>query len=572
MKSNPVDIRPYTRQFYRNNRFRLVLMTVAAILSTLFSLFVSWLLQQVLDLVAGENVPFSLSELTCFAVIFGGAGMGIYLLEMLCRPQIIARGMAQYKEFVYEKLSKKSISAISGESSALYISALSNDAAEIEKKYLENLPPILEMCLCFVGALTVMFLYSPVLTGVSLGLSVLPILASMLTGGQIAKAEKQISDYNESYISTLRDSLSGFSVIKSFKAEARMCKIFAQQVRQVAKAKRRSVRLSVLMEMLGNLANLVVQFGVFLIAAYLALNGKGVTPGMALIFVQLLNYVLQPIAVGPELLAQRKAARGLIEKLATALEKNVRQEGSVRKAALTDGICVENLSFSYEAGKPVLKNLNFRFEAGKSYAIVGASGSGKSTFLKLLMAANPEYTGRICYDHTELRDISSTALYDIVCTVQQNVFIFNASIRDNITMFSEFPKEEVDRAIALSGLSELIEERGADYLCGENGNGLSGGEKQRICIARSLLKKSRVLLADEVTASMDAQTAWQISSAILELRDMTRIVVTHALDAGLLRRYDCILTMKNGVLTEFGDFDALMMAKGYFYSLYTVSQ
>ena len=160
----------------------------------------------------------------------------------------------------------------------------------------------------------------------------------------------------------------------------------------------------------------------------------------------------------------------------------------------------------------------------------------------------------------------------IISVVQQNVFIFNASIRDNITMFASFPKAEVDRAIALSGLSKLIEERGEDYRCGENGSGLSGGERQRISIARSLLKKAQVLLVDEATAALDAQTAYQVSSAILDLPELTSIVVTHSLDEALLKRYDCILTLKNGRIAEAGSFPELMEKKGYFYSLYTVSQ
>ena len=130
----------------------------------------------------------------------------------------------------------------------------------------------------------------------------------------------------------------------------------------------------------------------------------------------------------------------------------------------------------------------------------------------------------------------------------------------------------MNRAIALSGLSQLIEERGEEYLCGENGSGLSGGEKQRISIARSLLKKSHVLLVDEATAALDAATAYQVATSILDLDCMTRIVVTHNLDAALLKRYDCILALKNGKIVESGTFDQLMAEKKYFYSLFTVSQ
>jgi len=130
----------------------------------------------------------------------------------------------------------------------------------------------------------------------------------------------------------------------------------------------------------------------------------------------------------------------------------------------------------------------------------------------------------------------------------------------------------LDEAIRLSGLLTLIREKGEDYLCGENGSGLSGGEKQRISIARSLLKRSQVLLVDEATAALDAETAYQVASAILGLKDVTGIVVTHSLDEGLLKQYDQIITLKNGSIVETGTFDDLIAEKGYFYSLFTISQ
>lgn len=152
------------------------------------------------------------------------------------------------------------------------------------------------------------------------------------------------------------------------------------------------------------------------------------------------------------------------------------------------------------------------------------------------------------------------------------MFVFDASIRENITMFRDFPAADVDDAIALSGLSELIAQHGENYQCGENGRGLSGGEKQRISIARSLLQKSSVLLADEATAALDAQTAYQVTDDILKLDGITRIIVTHALAGPLIRQYDGIIVLKDGRIVENGTFEDLMEQKGYFYALYTIAQ
>lgn len=566
------NIRPYTRQFTKGNGWPIFLIVLQIITNVAANLLISWLIQQIVDLVGGVDTGFSLMDLLLLSLLCT-ALIGIaHLFAYHSQPRFTAKAIAQYKGFVFRKLSQKGISAFSGESSALYISALSNDAAAIETNYLAKIPDIFHQCIMFAAALIMMLWYSPLLTAISIGLSILPVIASIAAGNRVEAAETEVSRNNEAYMSTLRDSLTGFSVIKSFRAEAQICRIFLQKVREVSKAKEKREKVMILVQMFGAVAGVLAQLGVFVIGAYLALTGQGITAGTVMVFVQMMNYVLSPIGLVPNYIAQYKSTKALISKLADALDKNVRQDGSIEKKALDSGIQIKDLSFSYEEEKPVLRGLDFTFEAGKRYAIVGGSGSGKSTLLNLLMASFPGYSGQIQYDGVELRQISSEALYEMVSVVQQNVFIFNASIRDNITMFSSFPKEEVDRAIALSGLSALIAERGDDYLCGENGSGLSGGEKQRISIARSLLKKAQVLLVDEATAALDAQTAFQVSSAILELNGMTLIVVTHSLDETLLRQYDCILTLKNGAVAETGSFDMLMAKKGYFYSLYTVSQ
>lgn len=566
------SIRPFTKQFYRGNRWPLILTLLQTVLSTGTALMVSWLIQQIVDLTTGQNTLFSFRQLLLLSLGCLGLDLCAYGLIYLSKPRFMSQAMAQYKEYAFERLCRKGIGAFSGENTGLYVSALSNDAASIENNYLANLFVIVDSAALFAGALALMFYYSPLLTLISIGLSLLPLAASICTGNLAAGAEKKVSDRNEAYLSTLKDSLMGFSVIKSFRAEARMCRILAQKIREVAQASCKRRKLRILVQMLSSVSGTIVQFGVFLIGAYLALNGAALSAGSVLVFVQLLNFVINPIAAIPQALSERKAARALIQKLADALEENVREEGGEEKDRLSRGITLEDLSFSYEPETPVLQNLSFTFEAGKRYAIVGGSGSGKSTLLNLLLAARSDYSGAIRYDGSELRRIRSESLYALASQIQQNVFIFNASIRDNITMFSDFPREAVDRAIRLSGLDTLIRQKGEDYLCGENGSGLSGGEKQRISIARSLLKNAQVLLVDEATAALDPQTAFHVTSSILDLEGPTRIVVTHALEEALLRRFDCILTLKNGRIAEAGTFDTLMDRKGYFFSLFNISQ
>lgn len=572
MKKQSSKIRSYIHQFYHGNSGYFVLAVFVIALNAAVNILISWLLRQVLDLVSGENIALTLTQLSLLSLAAAGMIALASGFAYFSTPRFVAKAMAQYKTYVFERLSQKSISAFSGENSGLYISALSNDAAFIESNYVSSLFDIIQQCLLFAAALTMMLIYNPLLTLVSVGLSALPILVSLLAGNRMEMAEKRVSDLNENYMSTLKDCLTGFSVIKSFRAELQMCRLFAEEVRKVANAKEKSKKLSIIVSMCSSIAGIVVQLGVFLVGAWLSLSGRGVTAGTVLLFVQLLNYVLNPIGAIPTYLARRKAAKALIEKLANALEENVREDGINEKHTLNIGIHLSDVSFGYEEGKSILHDLNYDFDAGKHYAIVGASGSGKSTLLNLLMGSHSDYTGEITYDDMELRSIGGESLYGMVSLIQQNVFIFNASIRDNITMFANFRNEEVERAIAMSGLNELIVQRGAEYLCGENGSGLSGGEKQRISIARSLLKNAQVLLVDEATAALDAETAYKVSNAVLSLKGITSIVVTHSLDKNLLKQYDGILALKNGSIVESGTFDELIAEKGYFYSLFIISQ
>ncbi len=566
------NIRPYTKQFFRNNRINFILAFSEVMLVTIGMLTISWLLQQVVDLIAGNNTRFSLGELSIVAsIIFVGCVLS-YLISYESKPRFITKGISQYKEFIFEKITKKNISAFVGENSSKYISSLTNDIQIIEKGYLFNIFDIVANIILFIGALVMMFIYSPLLTAIALGLTILPIFCTVIIGGRMAKAEKVVSDQNENYTGAIKDTLGGFSVIKAFKVEFEMIKNFKENIKRLANSQSKKYKMQILMEMSGTGASLLVQLGIFLIGAFLAINGYGVTAGTTIIFVQLLNFVLNPIQNVPKALAERKAARGLIEKIRDELDQNVREEKKSNINKLVDGINIKDLSFGYSSDKEILHNINFKFELGKKYAIVGTSGSGKSTLLNLLMASNDNYFGSISYDGNEIKDINSDNLYEIESIIQQNVFIFNESIKNNITMFQDFSLDDINKAIDMSGLRELVNEKGLDYICGENGSGLSGGEKQRISIARCLLRKTQVLLVDEATAALDRETAYQVSNSILNLDDVTSIVVTHSLEEGLLKQYDEIITLKNGAIIEHGAFNNLINNKGYFYSLFTVSQ
>lgn len=570
MKQNKKKSREFKRRLFYKNKMCFIASVIMTIVMSFLNLMISWLIQQIMDSMANQNMQ---SVVRC-AWIAASVVIAYTVANAVYRavyPRFLQRAMQQYRDYAFSRLTQKSLRSFSKEGTALYVSALTNDCTSIENNYLAATFTLIELLFCFWGALIMMLYYSPVMLVLAVALSFLPVAVSMKAGNRLTEQEKEISKKNERFVSIVNELLSGFPVIKSFRAEAQASRLFSQRNEQAEEAKKNKRRTEQLISLLANDAGIIAQMGIFLAGAWLAISGKGVTAGVVIVFVQLMNYILNPISQVPLLWSNRKAAIALMEKLSDALSENVREEGREKLNGFSEKIEVKDLTYGYEPESHVLKDLDVQFDAGKSYAIVGGSGSGKSTLLNLLMGSSSNYQGEICIDSVSIKNIESESLYQLMTSVQQNVFVFNDTIRNNVTMFHEFPDKEVTLALERSGLSEFIEKRGEDFVCGENGANLSGGERQRISIARALLRKSPILLVDEATAALDAATARAVSFSILNLVGMTRIVVTHRLEEAILRRYDKILVMKNGTICEQGNFDTLMQQKGQFYSLFQIA-
>ena len=569
-KQNKKKNREFIHQLYYKNRINFIVTIILTIAMSSLNLMISWLIQQIMDCTANQDMQ-ALVRSAWIVIIVVVIYTIANVMYRAVYPRFLQRAMQQYRDYAFSRLTQKSLRSFSKEGTALYVSALTNDCTSIENNYLAATFTLIELLFCFLGALIMMLYYSPMMLVLAVALSFLPVAVSMTAGNRLTEQEKEISKKNERFVSIVNELLSGFPVIKSFRAETQASRLFSQRNEQAEEAKKNKRRTEQLISLLANDAGIIAQMGIFLAGAWLAISGKGVTAGVVIVFVQLMNYILNPISQVPLLWSNRKAAIALMEKLSDALSENVREEGREKLNGFSEKIEVKDLTYGYEPESPVLKDLDVQFDAGKSYAIVGGSGSGKSTLLNLLMGSSSNYQGEICIDGVSIKNIESESLYQLMTSVQQNVFVFNDTIRNNVTMFHEFSDKEVTLALERSGLSELIEKRGEDFVCGENGANLSGGERQRISIARALLRKSPILLVDEATAALDAATARAVSFSILNLVGMTRIVVTHRLEEAILRRYDKILVMKNGTICEQGNFDTLMQQKGQFYSLFQIA-
>lgn len=557
------------KRMIKKNLGSFIIASLLTVLSVGFEISVALVLMLLLNTATDGTVQ----ELITALLI----GCGVLFLNMVLNfilrffsHNFIFGAMKHYKEDVFSRILNLNTNSFNTKKTGKFISALNNDVNSIEINMVESFFTILKLIVLLISGIVVMAVLNIKICAIVLVLSMLPLGVSLIFSKGVQKAEITVSDVNESYTSSIKDMLTGFSVVKSFNAEDEVVNVFnGMNLGVECEKKRRRNGISNIEICTGFVGYLVVM-AMMGVGGYFAINGE-LKVGTLLAFIQLFNYVITPFEKLPTALSKYKAAGELINKLDEILiEDNVKTY--VTKDQFDEKIELNHVTFGYEEGKDILQDLNYTFEKGKSYAIVGNSGAGKTTLLNLLLGLNEPNVGSVCIDGVGVSDINPHNISDLFSVVQQNVFIFDTTIEKNVTMFKNFDKKIVDRAIELSGLKNLIEQKGTQYLCGENGKNLSGGEKQRVAIARSLVKCTSIIAMDEATASLDTETTLEVENAILELDDMTRIVVTHKLYANMLKKYDKILVLKSGHVIEDGSYDELMAAEGYFYMLYRCMQ
>jgi ABC-type multidrug transport system fused ATPase/permease subunit len=570
-KNQTINHKSNFQMFFKSNTLCFVVAVFTMVILSVYNLVVSWLMQVIIDIVAGEST-INLRTVVVIAAVTFVIFLIAYYIYRYARPEFFRKAMTQYKEHIFERLMQKNLQALYREDSGKYISALTNDMKSVEDNYLGSIFTIVDLSVGFIGAFILMLWYSPVLTIATIAFSMLPMIVSLPFAEKLAEKEKQVSLENANFVGVVKDVLNGFSVIKGFRAEKQMEKLFSGKNNQLETAKYERKTMEETIDLVSTSAGVIMRMGVFLFGAWIASSNSSITPGIVLVFLQLINFIIAPIEMFPQLLANRKAAKGLMDKMDTALSENRKTSDGVRIHRINTGITTQNLSFSFENDTPIINDLNLEFQTGKKYAIVGGSGSGKTTLLNALLGSFEHYIGNVYYDDKELRTIQTESLFDLVTLVQQNVFVFNDTIKNNITMFQKVDDDVLGAIYEKAGLQEVIKEKGSDYICGENGSALSGGERQRIAIARAMLRGTSVILLDEATSSLDNQTACDITNAILHTENLTGIVVTHRLEENLLCQYDKIYVLQSGRVAESGDFKELMDKKAVFYSLFTAAQ
>lgn len=472
---------------------------------------------------------------------------------------------------VFSKLMNKDIKDFSLDNSGKYISVLYNDIKLIEDNFLNNIFLVISSLLSFLISLCALFYISPYIV---IFISIFGVLGFIIPNALSKKLVIEKNEYSknlEEITSVTKDLFSGFEVIKGFNISKKINKIFVKNSLNVENSKRKCSILEAIIKGFSLAFSVTIYLGVLILGGYLMYK-ESISVGTAIIIIQLSTHIVGPVKTSISLINQIKSVSLIGKKVEDILNVNNESEESEEIKSFRDCIDVKDLNFSYTKERNALKNINLKFERNKKYAIVGESGCGKSTLIKLIMRYYNEYEGKITIDNKDLNKIYSIDLYKTISMIQQNVFMFDDSIKENIRLFSNYSDESVIESCKRSGIMGLINrlEDGIDSLVGENGNKLSGGEKQRIAIARALINETKILILDESTSALDNETAYSLEKSLLNLENLTMIVVTHKLIKNLLTDYDEIIVMKDGMVIEKGSFEELIDIKGYFYSLYYI--
>lgn len=549
---------------YKGNIFNFIVLTFISICQTAVMIILSLMLEKIMAIAAAKDLDALFDQGKIFIVLFV-FGTLILTLIIFLKPKYQKKAITQYKNNIYKHILEKTISEFNKQNTSTYISALTNDVNKIEEDYLFSGFDLITNITLFICTIIVMFIYSPVLTISGIILSLLPFLGALIVGGKLAFHEKEISNQNASFMHFIKDNLIGFSTVKVFKAEEKIKELFNKNNNILETKKANKTKTIAIMEMVQTVLSLISQFGVFFIGAFISIKTGAIAPSVILLFIQLMNYIISPLMQIPTLFSKRMACKPLFKKINEILQKENNND-ILEEIESIDEISISNLSFMYE-DKVILNDITHKFEKNKSYAIVGPSGSGKTTLMNLLLCKDNSYTGSIYYNNQDAKNISLDSLFEISSLVEQNVFVFDDSIINNITMYSNVDDDLLEEVINKSGLKDLINEKGKDYRCGENGSNLSGGEKQRISIARALINKSQLLLLDEATSALDNETSTFITNNLLNIENNIKIMITHRLDEEVLKKFDEIIVMKNGRIVENGKYDELMNNNSTFKSL-----
>lgn len=558
--------------YLKQNKLLLFFAGLLSIISSLGYVFIAVLLQQLLDAAAGKNMHEFSAILAFASVYFSLLGIFMYLQSLVCK-KIICIIISRIRVRTFQGIINQSIEDFGKNKTAEYISAVTNDIKLIEDNFLLPLFEVFQYTTIFTASLFVMIYFDLIVTIVVIIAIAAMFIVPGLVGSLLENRQTIFSQKLSAFTADLKDIFSGFEIIRSYSMIPYILNRFEKSNTETIRSKYSADKVIALNEGLSAFLALMVQVAVLFLSAYFIIIGR-TSVGTLLGMVQVSSNLANPLLMLFTNVPKMKSVKPIIDKLNDFAEYREVNNHENHKALFEISIFAKDLSFSYDGKKDILHNISWQIEKGKKYAIVGKSGCGKSTLIKLLTGCYSTYKGTIFYDGKELKSLDKNAVVQLSSIIHQNVYLFDETIEDNICLHESYPEDRLHEVLEKSGIDEFTAQipEGVSYKAGEAGSNLSGGQRQRIAVARALIRNKPLLILDEGTSAIDMQTAYDIESRLLKLRDLTMITITHNMKKELLEQYDAIVYMEDGKIAEIGTFHDLIHRASAFSQYYQLKR
>lgn len=502
--------------------------------------------QRLIDSVTGMNLQL-VKMYVVVIIVYRVAAGALYMLSQITQRLFGDRISGDIRYAVFSGVMRRSYKDFSAVNSSEYISALTNDINSVGQSYFTILFTTFFSIAAAVTSLIIMICYQPVITAVVVVLAVIMMLAPVLLGKKIGKRNRLKSEKFAQWTTAVADFFAGFDVIFSFGMSKHVDENFRKINTELRESEYRADGLNAFSHGFAQLLSSIAQVTILVLSCYMVLRGK-ITIGMLMAFTSMNGSFCSNLSMLYQTFPILKGLQPIIDKVNTYADYQQEDSFGNLEPELKKELTVEGLCFGYNEEKDVLQNVSMTLAHGGKYALIGESGCGKTTLIRLLLGDYADYRGSICYDGRELHELNRNKLCGMVSVIQQEVFLFDDTVYNNICLYEDFSQEQLDRALEHSGVKKFLSELegGLDFRVGERGERLSGGQRQRIAIARALIRNTEFLILDEGTSALDEQNASDIERELLEMPGLTLLTITHHLKNE--EKYSGVLKLENGMV------------------------
>ena len=481
-----------------------------------------------------------------FAITFSS-----WFFERLSRrsfTKIACGAVEQVRQRILEQVLHRTVAQYNAEGDAAYLSLLTTDLRTLYDDYYMSLFSIVFWGGIMLCALAMYLYISPVMLLAILLVTIPPLVLPRRMNERLKATRDAFSLQMAGYTQQLKELLGGFEIIRSFLREDAYAALHQKAARKARESELDYQQsLNAMVTNTSLISNLIFPV-VMLVGLFLAFDGR-LTMGTVSTAASMANFVITPCHQIAQCWAKVKSSQGIRQRLEAAMaEPQAADQGE--PIGPIESIQCETVRFAYpNTAEPVLKDASLTVDAAQKVALVGESGCGKSTLAKLLFQYYPDYSGDILFNGRQVRTLDRTALYRRVGYIAQTAYLFHDTIRNNICLHEDFPDEQLAHAIAAAGLTDWVASLpdGLDTVISENGKNLSGGQRQRIGIARLALRSYDLIIADEITASLDPDTSQQVMENLIAMPCMV-VAITHDVAGSFMHQFDKVYRVEHGVV------------------------